>query len=239
MKKEFVAIFLFLANIFIAAQTKPFEGIIKYHVKITNPLNNAVEEKNYAYSICGNKFRIEKLDEKEKPFTIIDTAKTVYHYKDSKNVKTSMELTKEQLDNDTYDVEYRTKTKLLLQNNITDETKEILGFICRKIIYKEPKLAGTGFYECEKWVVMDKNVLMACDNFEILTTSMDECFENGMIPLLVITRLDDGQEIERLEAVKIEEKKLKKSIFDFPKGYKNYESSNEPEENYDEDEDDN
>ncbi len=227
---------LFLCFNMVDAQTKPFEGEIKYKITTNNTEEDGVIVKNYAYFFSGNKIRIEKLDDKDKSFTIIDTGKAAYYYKNYDKVKTYMELTKEQFDNDYTAKEEQNAAALKLKNGLTDEKKEILGYKCRKIYYKVAKIFADGFYNCELWVLCDKSTLMTVANFDISTASIDECLENGIIPMLIITTLDNGKEVERYEAVKIEEKKLKQNIFNSPKDYKKYVNPLPSEDEYEDEE---
>ncbi|MFH0734282.1 MAG: hypothetical protein V1773_07195 [bacterium] len=219
MKKELVTIFLFmfLANIFLHAQQKPFEGVINYTIETINTEDSTNNIFDYIYFININKFRIEDLGLKY--FTIIDENRAVNFMPTS---KIYMEVTNEELANNEIHQSIKKENELLYK--FTDEKKEILGYTCNKISYKYKNAYSGGYNEVEIWGIKDRNVKMPCSNFDIHTELLDECFEFKIIPLHVIVKFDGGKEKHTYKATRLIEKKLPKNIFIMPKDYKKYET---------------
>ncbi|MFH0734283.1 MAG: DUF4412 domain-containing protein [bacterium] len=204
--KGFIAILLIILSFgFVKAQTKTFEGIVKYDAKFVDEEAETNLTLTMDYYIKNNKFRVEFNSPEGQAIMLINKDKTVMLIPQN-NMFMEFSNTEE---NETGEPNLKddfTKAK-------TGETKEILGYMCAQYIFKEDD--GT----MELWFTKDLGYFIFAANPMEKAKIDDKYFEDGFFPLVIKMKDPSGTENGSLEAVKIEKKMLADEMFEIPAGY--------------------
>ena len=204
--KGFIAIILIILGFgVINAQTKTFEGIVKYDAKFADEESETNLTLTMDYFIKDNKFRVEFNSPEGQAIMLINKDKTVMLIPQN-NMYMEFSNTDE---NDTED----TKTNDEFTKSKTGATKEILGFNCEQYIFKEDD--GT----MELWFTKDLGFFMFAANPMEKSKIDNKYFADGFFPLIIKMKDPNGIENGSLDAVKVEKKKLADSMFEIPAGY--------------------
>jgi hypothetical protein len=205
----FTMLFVLAVNIENFSQSEGFEG--KVSVKLVYDGDVSFMD----YLVKGNKFRMEiQAEESEEKTTMIMDMTELKMITLMPEQKMYMEYPLKQTMEE-HEAEIKEEMGKV---RITDETREINGFTCQKIVYEEEK-------NVEAWVTKDIGNFMFFEN--PMGGDMPEWYSEfanaGFFPILVVERDDDGEEESRWEVSSVEEKSLSEDLFVPPVGYEKME----------------
>lgn len=168
------------------------------------------------YLVKGNKLRMEIKDEEGenasymitdmqevKMFMLMPENKMYMEYPIEKTMEESKEEMEEAME------------KVLL----TNETKEINGFNCQKIIYNGEENIESRVTQDIGTFMLNENMMSGSERPEWYS----EFAEAGFFPILVIDKDDSGEEESRWEIISVEQKSLSDDLFMPPSDYQKME----------------
>jgi len=212
MKKYVLVSFLALIVIFVHqnafAKKKPFSGIITYKIILDDSgMDEMVKSqmpKTLKVYVLGNKTKREMVTPMGMTYTITDgDTKTVHLLMNMFGSKFAVKSGMEDIEKDYADYE---NTGM----EITDETKEVAGYQCKKAIVK---IMEKGKSEADEYAVWFSEEL---GNKELNNTSPLFSDIDGL--MLEFEMLVRGMSM-KLIAEKVEKKKVKAKEFDIPEDY--------------------
>jgi len=209
--KIFCFTVLFVLFIQIEYFPQSFEG--KVNIKLVSDGDVSFID----YLIKGNTFRMEMKDEEgESTASIImdmnEMKMITLMTEDKMYMEYPLEQTMEENENDDSDGEIE-------EVRITNETREINGFNCQKLIYEDKE-------NMEAWATTDIGNFMFYES-PMGGSGIPEWYlafsDAGFFPILVIEKDDSGEEESRWEVTSVEKKSLSEDLFVPPADYEKME----------------